>query len=171
MLEIAVKLFAVTLVMVGGLLLAARANRSRGGPGSGIRVTGRHGLSKGAVVAVVQVDGRRFLVGAGDSQISMLTELDPAKDVESIEVGVADAEGVASLGRARTGSTATRVAGFLAAARRHSRPLHRMERSTTTPGPRIGPVDRLRAMTVRSHVSDGERTPLTRPIHVDDPPS
>lgn len=170
MLEIAVKLFAVTIVMVGGLLLAARANRSRGGAGSGIRITGRHGLSKGAVVAVVQVDGRRFLVGAGDNQISMLTELDPAEEVDSIEVG-ADAEDVASLGLARTDSTTTRVAGFLAAARRQSRPLHRMERSTTTPGPRIGPVDRLRAMTVRSHVLDGERTPLTRPIHVDDPPS
>lgn len=169
MLEIAVKLFAVTIVMVGGLLLAARANRSRGGPGSGIRVTGRHGLSKGAVVAVVQVDGRRFLVGAGDNQISMLTELDPAEEVESIEAG-ADAEGVASLGLRGTGTTATRVAGFLAAARRQSRPLHRTERSTT-PGPRIGPVDRLRAMTVRSHVTDGERTPLTRPIHADDPPS
>lgn len=170
MLEIAVKLFAVTIVMAGGLLLAARATRSRGGPGSGIRVTGRHGLSKGAVVAVVQVDGRRFLVGAGDNQISMLTELDPAEEVEPIEVG-ADAGSVASPGLGRAGSTATRVAGFLAAARRQSRPLHRMEPSTTTPGPRIGPVDRLRAMTVRSHVTDGERTPLMRPIHVDDPPS
>lgn len=170
MLEIAVKLFAVTLVMVGGLLLAARANRSRGGSGSGIRVTGRHGLSKGSVVAVVQVDGRRFLVGAGDNQISMLTELDPAAEVELTEAD-ADADGVPSVGLGRTGNTATRVAGFLAAARRQSRPLHRMERSTTTPGPRIGPVDRLRAMTVRSHVNDGERHPLTRPIHVDDPPS
>lgn len=170
MLEIAVKLFAVTLVMVGGLLLAARANRSRGGPGSGIRVTGRHGLSKGSVVAVVQVDGRRFLVGAGDNQISMLTELDPAEEVDTVEVDP-DAEGIASLGLDRTGTTASRVAGFLAAARRQSRPLHRMERSTTTPGPRIGPVDRLRAMTVRSHVTDGERASLMRPIHVDDPPS
>ena len=170
MLEIAVKLFVVTLVMVGGLLLVARANRSRGGPGSGIRVTGRHGLSKGSVVAVVQVDGRRFLVGAGDNQISMLTELDPAEEVDTIAAG-ADAEGVAALAPGRTGTTATRVAGFLAAARRQSRPLHRMERSTTTPGPRIGPVDRLRAMTVRSHVTDVERHPLMRPIHVDDPPS
>ncbi len=170
MLEIAVKLFVVTLVMVGGLLLVARANRSRGGPGSGIRVTGRHGLSKGSVVAVVQVDGRRFLVGAGDNQISMLTELDPAEEVDPVEAG-ADAEGVASPALGQTGTTATRVAGFLAAARRQSRPLHGMERSTTTPGPRIGPVDRLRAMTVRSHVTDVERASLMRPIHVDDPPS
>ena len=85
MIAVVVKLVAVTLVMVGGLLLTARYARGGGRAGSGVRVTGRHGISKGAVIAVVEVDGRRFLVGAGDQQVTLLSELEPAEEVEEAD--------------------------------------------------------------------------------------
>ena len=163
MLEIAVKLFAVTLVMVGGLVLAARASRG-GRPGSGIRVSGRHGISKGAVVAVVEVDGRRFLVGAGDNQIALLSELDPAPEgEEAMEADLDDAPD-----RART--PVDRMGSALAAAYHQSRRPHGTGPSITH-GPRIGPLDRLRAMTVRTPVRDGALLGEETPIHVQPPPS
>lgn len=163
MLEVAVKLFAVTLVMAGGLVLAARASRG-GRPGSGVRVTGRHGISKGATVAVVEVDGRRFLVGAGDQQVALLAELEPAPDAEE----ATDADPATAADRdagARARTTAERLGAALASAHRHARRPHRTGPSTT-PGPRIGPLDRLRAMTVRTHVRDRAPRGEQVPIHV-----
>lgn len=166
MLEVAVKLFAVTFVMVGGLVLAARASRS-GRPGSGVRVTGRHGISKGATVAVVEVDGRRFLVGAGDQQVALLAELDPAAAVEASTETADDPATVDDVVPPRT--TVERLGSALASAHRHARRPHRTGPSTI-PGPRIGPLDRLRAMTVRTHVRDGASPGDQVPIHVPPPP-
>lgn len=164
MLEVAVKLFAVTLVMAGGLVLAARAARG-GRPGAGVRVTGRHGVTKSSTVAVVEVDGRRFLVGAGDGQVSLLAELDPTTEADDEPATTTDpSEGVGSR------ATAARLGAALAAAHRHSRRPHRTGPSTTT-GPRIGPLDRLRAMTVRTHVRDEASPGVEPPIHVEPPPS
>jgi flagellar biogenesis protein FliO len=42
-----------------------------------IKVTARAALHRGAFVAVVEVDGRRLLVGAGAQQVTLLGELDP----------------------------------------------------------------------------------------------
>ena len=166
MLAIVVKLTAVTLVMVGGLLFAARYSRGGGRSGSGVRVTGRHGISKGAVVAVVEVDGRRFLVGAGDQQVTLLGELDPAAEAEEAE---APADGVAASPADRP--LAQRLGAALVQAHRQSRRPHRTGPSTTS-GPRIGPLDRLRAMTVRTHVGDGGALPgAETPIHVQHPTS
>lgn len=172
MLEVAVKLFAVALVMAGGLLAVARASRG-GRAGSSIRVSGRHGLAKGAVVAVVEVDGRRFLVGAGDHQVSMLTELAPVDEVLEVQ----DLED-APTGIVRARTTTARLAAAIVAANQHARRPHRMG-SAQHSGPRIGPLDRLRALTVRSApllgVGQGESAGaprgLERPIHVTEPPA
>jgi len=43
-----------------------------------IKVTSRAALHRGAFVAVVEVEGRRLLVGAGAQQVTLLTELEPA---------------------------------------------------------------------------------------------
>lgn len=163
MIEVALKLFVVTLVMAGGLVLAARASRG-GRPGSGIRVSGRHGVSKGAVVAVVEVDGRRFLVGAGDQQVALLTELEPAAQDDQLPelASTTEAEGP------RT--PVARVATALGSLHRQSRRPH-WTGSSTTSGPRIGPLDRLRAMTVRSHLRDGAPAGSELPIHVQPPAS
>ena len=164
MLEVAVKLFSVTIVMAGGLLLAARYGRGGGRPGSGVRVSGRHGVSKGAVVAIVEVDGRRFLVGAGDQQVTLLTELEPTPEVEPAhDEGAVPADTASSL--------PTRLGVALAQAHRHARRPHRTG-PTTTHGPRIGPLDRLRAMTVRTPVGAEGATPGSEPpIHVQPPPT
>ena len=68
------------LVIVGALLLLRRfAQRGRAGTDTGIRVLARTGVTRSAVVAVVQVAERRFLLGAGDAGVRLLAEL-PAAD-------------------------------------------------------------------------------------------
>lgn len=95
-----------------------------GTPAAGIRVVTRTALSRSATLTVVEVDGRRLLLGAGDQGVRLLTELDPDDRTDA-------APG--------TEPATTTVA--------------------TPFGPRIGLLDRLRAMTVRS-------TPQGRPQRV-----
>ena len=54
--------------------------RHRPAAGAGLRVTSRTALTKSGVVAVVEADGRRFLVGATDHGMTLLTELDELPD-------------------------------------------------------------------------------------------
>ncbi len=165
MLEVAVKLFAVTILMAGGLLVAARYARTGGRPGSALRVSGRHGVSKGAVVAVVEVDGRRFLVGAGDQQVTLLSELEPAPDEEHAD------EPTGTEVSSDPRPLPARLGAALVQAHRHARRPHRTG-PTTIHGPRIGPLDRLRAMTVRTPVGANGATPGSEPpIHVQPPPT
>lgn len=70
----------VSLVVV--LLLAvvvARLARRGGlrGPGAGLRVLDRVGLSREASLAVVEVGGRALLLGVTAHEVTMLGELDP----------------------------------------------------------------------------------------------
>lgn len=101
-----------------------------GDPQASVRVLGRTALSRSAVVAVVEIGDRRLLVGAAEQGVSVLTELDP---LDPLATDRTDAVVAAP----DTG--ALPVLGDL------------------TEGPRIGPLDRLRAMTVRT-------TPPGRPI-------
>lgn len=172
MLVVAVKLVAVALVLAGGLVVAARQTMRRGGGTRGhIRVQARHGLSRTALVAVVEVDGRRFLIGSGDTTVTLLTELDAAPEVVD---PVADAETttdavVRAIAPTNGTPTRSRVWERLAATYRHSRvgdarqltmPRTPHRTGHATNGPRIGPIDRLREMTVRSRDA--------RPIHAPD---
>lgn len=116
-------------VIVGALLLVRRWARRQAGPTSGMRVVSRTGVARGAVVAVVAIGSRRFLVGAGEHGVSLLSELDP--DDPGSEPSVAAVDG------------ASRTATFPAATEPAA--LH-------ATGPRMGLVDRLRAMTVRTHL-------------------
>jgi len=156
MLELTVKLLLVTGILVAGLLLAGRAGRTVRGS-SAIRVTSRQGLAKGVVVAVVEVEGRRFLIGAGDQQVSLLSELEPAPEAAFDETGVTSTREPTWL-RQFAGQLATAGTGR----------THRRGPETTTTGPRIGPLDRLRAMTVRTEL---DHVGLERPIHAAHPPS
>ena len=67
------------LVVVGLLLLLARVAQRRfsGGRGAMIRVVSRQQLSRTSAIAVVNVADRVLVVGATESGISLLTELDP----------------------------------------------------------------------------------------------
>jgi len=51
-----------------------------GGRSSSLRVGAKASLGKSLWVAVVEVDGRRFLVGVADHGINLVAELDPVDD-------------------------------------------------------------------------------------------
>ena len=65
------------LVFVCAPLLIWWLRRAKVGFTSGMRVTSRTALTRNGVIAVVETDGRRFLVGATDHRIDLLTELAP----------------------------------------------------------------------------------------------
>jgi flagellar biogenesis protein FliO len=98
-------------------------------PESAVSVLGRTALSRSAVVAVVRVGDRRLLVGAGEHGVNVLTELP-----ELAPEGRTDAVTLPET-------------------------LDVPSRVSSTEGPRIGLLDRLRVMTVRS-------TPVERPLRV-----
>lgn len=89
-----------------------------------IKVTSRAALHRGAFVAVVEVDGRRLLVGAGAQQVTLLTELDPEPPTPSEPV--TDGAATPPSGAAAAGG------GFAAGV------LERVRRATTRV-PRNGP--------------------------------
>jgi flagellar biogenesis protein FliO len=80
------------LVLVGGLLVVRRWSRNGGRPSrrlagstrTPIRVTGRAGITRHASVAVVEVDGLRFLVGAGEHGVNLLAELPTPLDLGGV---------------------------------------------------------------------------------------
>ncbi len=160
----------VKLLLVGGLMVAAllgmrhaarKGMTNRGGPT--LQVVGRVGLTRNALVAVVLVDDRRFLVGAAETGINLLADLDGpiAAPVASTPSAVAmttpsDLSGLIDLDDAARRDEADDADELDAAA------LVPAGMTTSeaqgpgfdTHGPRIGPMDRLREMTVRSHLRE-----------------
>lgn len=68
---------AIATLAVGAL--AAMLARRRGAvPPPPLRVLGRAALGRTAAVALVEADGRRFLLGAGERAVELLAELPPA---------------------------------------------------------------------------------------------
>lgn len=130
----------LTLILAG--LLAVRWWMTRGGrrrTGPSMRVVSRTSLSRTSVIAVVDIDGRRFLLGSGEQGTSLLAELDPDQDDAADTV-------VAAAAHDATAS--------------HDLPDQwspGWDRSA--PGPRTGLLDRLRAMTVRTPVARPSRAP------------
>lgn len=117
-----------TLLLMVGALLVVRwwAKRGQGAVGGqAVRVVSRTGLARGALLAVVEVHGRRLLVGVTENGVSLLTEL------ESEEAD-------------------TDLAAYEAASDVAVRDLARTRPATTSERPWIGLVDRLREMTVRT---------------------
>jgi flagellar biogenesis protein FliO len=136
-------------LLVGALLLLRRmASRGHGRSG-GLKVVGRAALSRTATVAVVETDGRRFLVGGGDQQVQLLAELDPA---------AAPAAGmVTSTGDAIDFPQSTSTSSTTPAA-----PTFQ---DGTSIGPGTGLLDRLRAMTVRTEPTGPSRAALLDRLH------
>jgi flagellar biogenesis protein FliO len=142
-----------TGLIVGALLLvrrwAQRGGRMSGGPVP-IRVVARTGLTKGSVVAVLEADGRRFLIGAADQRITLLSELDP--DIDDPIVADANRQ-LSAAAASRSSALPPALASALTPA---------TERQAPTPDrPWIGLLDRLRMMTVRTHVERPIRAPGT----------
>ncbi len=68
---------SLVVVIVLAALAARLARRAGGrGPGVGLRVLDRAGLSREAAVAVVEVAGRGLVLGVTTRAVSVLTELD-----------------------------------------------------------------------------------------------
>jgi flagellar biogenesis protein FliO len=151
--------------LFGLLLLAVLAaaplvlRRMKAAAPDGLRVLGRTALHKGAVVAVVAVGDRRFVLGAGERGVQLLSELPAAKPPapELARTERADRVAVPSTDRTDavvepsmpTGSDEEALEALLGPP----------GSAGATAGPGIGLVDRLRAMTVRT-------TPTGRPIRV-----
>ena len=169
-------LLLVVMALIAAIPLALR--RHRAAQPDGLRVMSRTALSRSAVVAVVAVGERRLLVGAGDQGVHLIADV---TGVDDLDVAVAGT-GLATT-TTTTAADADVLAGLpLAGAPFTPLPLGRTDAVGTTPaglavgddaldafvagaapattaGPRIGLVDRLRAMTVRTPTQG-------RPFHV-----
>lgn len=110
--------------------------RSRQGATHRLRVTDKAALGKNTWVAVVEVDDKRLLLGAGEHGIGLLSELEPVPQEETAESTAAVASAT--------------LDGDPAGAPAHMNGL--LER------PRMGLVRRLQLMTLRTSAR-----PLTRP--------
>lgn len=133
-----------SLLLIGVLLLVRRGvTRGRiGGGGQELRVSSRTGLARGASVAVVEIDDRRFLVGASEHGVGLISELDPvttAPDGAAREIVLPGSD-----------STRTTVSG----------PQDGWADTHQDDGPRSGLVHRLQQMTVRTHVEEPLREHL-----------
>ena len=78
------RLLPPLLLVVGALLLVRWWSRAAVPADQALRVVARSGLTRGAVVAIVAVGRRRFLLGASDSGVRLLHELEPSTDDEQL---------------------------------------------------------------------------------------
>lgn len=128
-----------SLLVIAALLIARRmlgtraVSRSTGR----IRVVERSGVSKGAAVAVVEVDQRRFLVGATEHGVSLLSELS-ARPQQT--VAPSDTATFAH----PTGTFPAHPTGL----------MDEQAGSSAIERPGSGLVHRLQRMTVRTHLEE-----------------
>ena len=123
--ELLGRLLPSLALIVGALLVVRRwAQRGTRGTGEEIRVRARAGLTRGAMVAVIEIGDQRYLVGASEHGVSLLGELGAdALPTYVPEEAATDAP------------------------------------PPTPDRPRMGPIDRLRDMTVRTHLERPIRAP------------
>ena len=69
-------------LFVGGPALIWWLRRGNHGFQPSLRVVSRTALTKSSVVAIVEADGERLLIGATDQGISVLRTLEPVEDTE-----------------------------------------------------------------------------------------
>ena len=63
------------VIFVGGPLLIWWLKRGRPAVGGALRVSARTALTRNSVIAVVEVDDQRLLIGATDHGVTLLSEL------------------------------------------------------------------------------------------------
>lgn len=159
-------------VIVGALLLLRHwAQKGRGASSTPLRVVSRAGVGKGSVVAVVEVGGRRLLVGAAEQGVSLLTELDDLVEVPEATALPAPPTDHALPPPAidtRAAAPATDRQRLLDQLRQGAGGTSRTSTAPlSAPGrPRMAPLDRLRHMTVRTPVANRP----SRPHRVDPRP-
>lgn len=124
----------IRLVIVTVLLAVVAAFTFVRGRGNGlqrtVKVTARAGLARGSSIAVVEIDGRRFLLGAAANAVNVLAELDPIPPADQEPPSTPASRSPLPGSPAPVGPTA----------------------GDGSTGPAAGgtPLDRLRSMTVRT---------------------
>lgn len=131
--------------ILGALFLVKRfaAKGRLGGAGTDLKVISRTGLTRNATVAVVEVAGRRFLVGATDQRVELLSEIDTDATPGEAALAAVPTPLVA------TGTDGTAAASFADVLNLRAA-TDAASTSADTNGPRIGLVERLQQMTLRS---------------------
>jgi flagellar biogenesis protein FliO len=79
---------AFLLVIGAPLAIWWWMKRSRRGPTKRLRITDKAALGRNTWIAVAEIDGQRFLLGAGEHGVGMLSELEPAPAIETEEASV-----------------------------------------------------------------------------------
>jgi flagellar biogenesis protein FliO len=139
----------LSLGLIVGVLLLVRHWAQRGRIGiaqAGVRVIARSNLTRGAMVAIVESGGRRFLVGAADHGVQLISELD-ADEQPADPAAAPPATTTSPLRLGGGGAFPGALSSF------------HMDGGTTPARPWTGLLDRLRAMTVRTHVQRPSRAP------------
>lgn len=152
MLELAIRLVLGAGLVVGALYAlrwaSSRGMAARGGPM--LRIVARTGLTKSAIVAVLDVDGHQYLVGVADQNVRLLADLGRADaDTEASDAAVA-----AAPAELADFAVPDDLAGLLTVEDLQTIAATHGPGRTTTEEPRIGVLDRLREMTVRTHLRE-----------------
>lgn len=121
------RLVIVTVLLAVVAVVVFWRGRSAG-PQRTVKVTARAGLARGSAVAVVEVDGRRFLLGAAGNTVNVLAELDAAAVDEPAPAPLVASEPVVA------------------------RPLAAEPVVMRTAAPLVSPLERLKSLTVRTPV-------------------
>lgn len=144
---------ALLLLLAAFVAVPFALRRVRRATPDTVHVLARTALSRTTNVALIAVGGRRLLIGVSERGVQLLTELDPSDVPDTnLDQHAQTLLGVDGMDAADT----SRVA-------HPSEPLadgRARRRGPLTAGPRIGLVDRLRSMTVRSTPDSG------RPLRV-----
>ena len=139
-LELFLRLLASAAVLGGvGLVVRRWSRRTSHAAGAGIRVVSRTGVTRGAMVAVVDLEDRRFLVGASEQGVSLLAELD-TPTTQRVSAPATDRDELAATERAADLPSDLTMRDLAHGS------------SEDNDRPRTGLADRLRRMTVRSYV-------------------
>ncbi len=122
---------AISLAILVGALYAVKYWQRRPGIGAkrgAIDVIARATLGRSASVNIIDVGNRRFLIGTGEHQVNLLTELEQPADPE-----LGGGEPTPAMTGGVTGTGGPDGSGL-----------------TMRTRPRIGPMDWLRTITVRT---------------------
>lgn len=71
-----VQMIPALAIFVGGPLLIWWLKRGRPAIGGGLKVSARTALTRNSVIAVIELDDKRLLIGATDHGVTLLSELD-----------------------------------------------------------------------------------------------
>ena len=111
------------VIFVGGPLLIWWLKRGRASAGGGLKVSARTALTRNSVIAVIETDGKRLLVGATDHGVNVLSDLGSAARPDE-QITISD-----------DGQEVRLMEEHLA--------------RTEPNGPRTSPLEQLRVMTTR----------------------